>query len=61
VTDDEIDSIWRNYGGSYKSFARAIATVEREACARVAERQLKFHTQACTGVAEAIRARGEQP
>jgi len=32
---------------------------EREACAQVAEDMLRFHTQAVTGVPQAIRARGQ--
>lgn len=33
---------------------------EREACAKIAEKMLRFYTQGVTGVAEAIRARGEE-
>lgn len=32
---------------------------EREACAKVAEKMLRFYTQAVTGVPNAIRARGK--
>lgn len=37
--------------------ANQAVLAEREACAKVAERMLRFYTQAVTGVAEAIRAR----
>lgn len=40
-------------------FAALVAAAEREACAKVAEKMLRFYTQAATGVPEAIRARGE--
>jgi hypothetical protein len=33
---------------------------EREACAQVAEKMLRFYTQAVTGVPQAIRARGQE-
>jgi hypothetical protein len=32
---------------------------EREACAQVAEKMLRYYTQAVTGVPQAIRARGQ--
>jgi hypothetical protein len=41
-------------------FAALVAAAEREACAKVAEKTLRGYTQAVTGVAEAIRARGEK-
>jgi hypothetical protein len=41
-------------------FAALVAAAEREACARVAEKMLRFYTQAVTGVPEAIRARGSK-
>ena len=31
-----------------------------EECAKIAEKMLRFYTQGVTGVAEAIRARGEE-
>ena len=39
-------------------FARLVAAREREKCAQVAEKMLRYYTQAVTGVPEAIRARG---
>ena len=41
-------------------FAALVAAAEREACAKVAEKMLRFYTQAVTGVPDAIRARGEK-
>ena len=41
-------------------FAALVAAAEREACAKVAETMLRHYTQAVTGVAEAIRARGQE-
>lgn len=41
-------------------FAALVAQQEREACAQVAEKMLRYYTQAVTGVPEAIRARGEK-
>lgn len=40
------------------NFAALVAAHEREACAKVAEKMLRYYTQAVTGVPEAIRARG---
>ncbi len=40
-------------------FAALVAAAEREACAQVAERMLRYYTQAVTGVPETIRARGK--
>jgi hypothetical protein len=42
------------------AFAALVAAAEREACAKVAEKMLRFYTQAVTGVPDAIRARGEK-
>ena len=42
-----------------EAFAALVAAHEREECAKVAEKMLRFYTQAVTGVPEAIRARGE--
>ena len=42
-----------------EKFAALVAAHEREACAKVAEKMLRFYTQAVTGVPEAIRARGQ--
>jgi hypothetical protein len=42
-------------------FAALVAAAEREACAQVAEKMLRFYTQAVTGVPQAIRARGQDP
>ena len=39
---------------------RNAVTAEREACAQVAEKMLRHYTSAVTGVAEAIRKRGDQ-
>lgn len=47
-----------HYGCAMK-FAALIAAAEREECAKVAERMLRFYTQAVTGVPEAIRARAK--
>ena len=41
-------------------FAALVAAAEREACAQVAEKMLRFYTQAVTGVPQAIRARGQE-
>ena len=41
-------------------FAALVAAAEREACAKVAEKMLRYYTQAVTGVPEAIRARAEK-
>ena len=41
-------------------FAALVAAAEREECAQVAEKMLRFYTQAVTGVPQAIRARGNQ-
>lgn len=56
----------RTHGGSEGLLSRiervvAVAVAaEREACAQVAEKMLRFYTQAVTGVPEAIRARGQE-
>ena len=39
---------------------RKAVEAEREACAKVAERMLRYYTQGVTGVPAAIRARGER-
>lgn len=44
--------------GQLERFAALVAAAEREACAKVAEKMLRFYTQAVTGVPEAIRERG---
>ena len=41
-------------------FADLVRADEREACAQVAEKMLRFYTQAVTGVPQAIRARGQE-
>jgi len=41
-------------------FAALVAAAEREECAKVAEKMLRFYTQAVTGVPQAIRARGQE-
>jgi len=46
------------YPEQFERFAELVAAAEREACAKVAEKTLRGYTQAVTGVAEAIRARG---
>lgn len=44
---------------SLQRFATLVAAAEREACAKVAEKMLRFYTAAVTGVPEAIRARSK--
>lgn len=46
--------------GDVEYFAELVAAAEREECAKIAEKMLRFYTQGVTGVAEAIRARGEE-
>ena len=64
MTSDEIDTMWQQATYVYNEkqtryyFAKLVAAAEREACAKVAEKTLRGYTQAVTGVAEAIRARG---
>lgn len=41
-------------------FAALVADAEREACAKVAEKMLRYYTQAVTGVPEAIRKMGQE-
>jgi len=41
-------------------FAALVRAAEREECAQVAEKMLRFYTQAVTGVPQAIRARGQE-
>lgn len=48
------------YRAELRHFAEMVAAAEREECAQVAERMLRYYTQAVTGVPEAIRARGEK-
>jgi hypothetical protein len=51
---------WSVSQEALERFAALVAAAEREACAKVAEKMLRFYTQAVTGVPEAIRARGEK-
>jgi hypothetical protein len=41
-------------------FAALVRADEREECAKVAEKMLRFYTAAVTGVPQAIRARGQE-
>ena len=49
-----------HFTGELSAFATLVAAAEREECAQVAERMLRYYTQAVTGVPEAIRARGKE-
>ena len=61
---DDYPDIWQTYMNvgreEIERFAHLVAAAERESCAKVAEKMLRFYTQAATGVPEAIRARGEK-
>jgi hypothetical protein len=54
------NDFWTITQEELERFAALVAQAEREACAKVAEKMLRFYTQAVTGVPEAIRARGQE-
>jgi hypothetical protein len=61
MTEDEIMSLWNEHadgmnGDTLMRFANAVASKEREACAKVADGWPDYDVQ---GLAEAIRARGQ--
>ena len=65
MTRDDIIAMAREAGSidseeGIETVWNAFSAAEREACAQVAEKMLRFYTQAVTGVPEAIRARGEK-
>ena len=71
MTKDDIIRMARKWGDwngqtvefndvGLERFAALVAAAEREECAQVAEKMLRFYTQAVTGVPQAIRARGQE-
>lgn len=74
MTDDDIEDLAYQAGNFFlikfgaasasmdwlRNFAQKVAAAERESCAQVAEKMLRYYTQGVTGVPEAIRARGEK-
>jgi hypothetical protein len=56
----ELKQYYELTNGHIYDVIQAAVEAEREECAKIAERMLRFYTQAVTGVPEAIRARSKQ-
>jgi hypothetical protein len=56
----ELKQYYELTNGHIYDVVHAAVEAEREECAKIAERMLRFYTQAVTGVPEAIRARSKQ-